>query len=84
MGGVQRQTSKGHSAHQVTQNSRNFVPDKVIHNREITPHDHRRWEQEHIYNRVLESHREEQHDRHPHSDDFTADRSGNHRTDHTH
>jgi hypothetical protein len=83
MRGIQRQAGKRQAADQIAQNRRDLVPDKVIHDRKIPPHDQAGREQKHIDHRVLEGHAKEQHDRHPHGDHLAAYGCGNHRPDHS-
>ena len=84
MGGVEGQAGKGEAAHQVTKNGGNLVPPQVVHHRELAAHDDGRREQEHVHDGVLETHEEEQHDGHPHSQYLATDAGGNHGANHAH
>ena len=48
MGAIQCQSGKGQAANQITQSCRDFIPDEVVSNGEVTAHDHCGREQEHV------------------------------------
>src|SRR5690606_13613338 len=49
--GVQRQAGEGQAAHQIAQRGGDFVPQQVIHHREITADHQPRREQKHVHHR---------------------------------
>ena len=81
MSGVEGEADEGKAAHEVADDGRDLVPDQVVHDGEVTAQHDARREQEHVHDRMLEAHVEEQHDRHPHGDDLARDRGGHHCAD---
>ena len=82
VGRVQRQPGEGETADEVADHGRNLVPENIVPPGELAAEQQARREQEHVHDRMLEGHEEEQHDRHPHRDHLAADVGGDHRADH--
>src|SRR6476646_4965878 len=61
---VERQADECDAADEIADNSRNLVPEHVVHQREFAAQHQARREQVHVHDGMLEAHVEEQHDRH--------------------
>jgi hypothetical protein len=80
--GVQRQAGERQAADQVAQHGRDLVPQEVIEPRELRAQQQAGGEEEHVHDRVLEHHVEEQHDGHPHGEHLARHAGGDHRAHH--
>ena len=80
--GIQGEPGKGKSANEVSQDGRDLIPDQVVHDRKMPAQEQTGRKQKHVNDGMLECHIKEDHDRHPHGDDFAGDRGRNHGADH--
>src|SRR3954453_11510067 len=57
--GIERQPGERQPADQIADHGRNFIPDEIVQDREMSAHDQRRREKEHVDNGMLEYHGKE-------------------------